>query len=394
MSKQAVALYDFLKEKKAKEKFTLEDMSNASGYKLGSVQTKKNHCLKNVYITETETAKNTFEVIYEKIHNASKEDFVAQISQRKNNTKVKTLEDILVENSKSFILSAIELHNKPNFPSRYDIVIILIVSAWEKLFKAHILKLKIKVEQKDQNIEKLINILKKYPYDQKLIQKNDPITNIKSIGKNIKMINKYRNEIVHFYLKKDLDIIIFNLIFKNIIFYAKYLKEYFKIDIQQKNDLFLLPIGFKNHEDSFRNLMSQKHEDTYLQNYINALKKDINDLKGEETIFIDFNYSIGKKGEKTNSFVLSNEGQEIKLKEEDIKEKYPYNHDELCKKLKDNLPGFIRNSKFHEIKKKYRGNSEFAHCRKLNPSKQKSQETWFYSEAMINKIKEEWNKQK
>ncbi len=44
-----------------------------------------------------------------------------------------------MENSIAASLSAIEVYNKPNFPYRNEVFCILIVNAWELLFKAKIL---------------------------------------------------------------------------------------------------------------------------------------------------------------------------------------------------------------------------------------------------------------
>ncbi|MDE0561059.1 DUF3644 domain-containing protein, partial [Algoriphagus sp. NF] len=46
----------------------------------------------------------------------------------------------LVNNSISAYISGIEIHNKPNFKFRYEIVIILFINSWELLLKAYIYK--------------------------------------------------------------------------------------------------------------------------------------------------------------------------------------------------------------------------------------------------------------
>ena len=341
MSKQAKALFTFFEKKKENEEFTLEDMSKASGYKIGSMRTKKNHCLINVYISEID---NKFKVIYPKVRSSNEKDFLKQISEKKENTTEKSTQDYLIENSKAFMLSAIELHNKPNFYYRYEIVTILIISAWEKLFKAHVLKFSLnKKEIEKLGIEKLIGRLKKIT--------NPPIKNIKIVSKSIDFIKKFRNEIIHFYTEKDNTMIILNLIFRNIFLYCDYLKENFDIDIRKENDLYLFPIGLENYEQSFRKLMNEKHSNECFRNYLDEIKESIKDLKGEESIFIDINYSIEEKGSNTTKFVLANEGQKITISDEEIDKLYPYDYKELAKKLKEEIPEFKQNQKYHTIRK-------------------------------------------
>ena len=48
----------------------------------------------------------------------------------------------LVRNSIAAIFAAIEIHNKPIFSYRYEVVVLLFINAWELLLKAYIYKYK------------------------------------------------------------------------------------------------------------------------------------------------------------------------------------------------------------------------------------------------------------
>lgn len=50
------------------------------------------------------------------------------------------LQDALLGNAKSAIFAAVEVHNKPIFPYRYEVSTLLIVNAWELVLKAYIAK--------------------------------------------------------------------------------------------------------------------------------------------------------------------------------------------------------------------------------------------------------------
>ena len=363
MSKQARKLFQFFKNKKENDNFTLQDMADASGYKLGSMRTKKNLCLKNVYIKEFDNG--YYKVISDKIDSCNEQDFLEQISEKKENTKIQSPNDYLINHSKAFVLSAIELHNKPNFSCRYDIVTILIISAWEKLLKAHILKLKIddiKIEDKKTTIEKLLNRLKKYRLNgYSLIEKPTGIENIKTIGESIKHIKSYRDKSTHFYNEKGVDMIILNLISKNIFLYCNYLKDNFQVDIKKANNLFLLPIGLESNEKSFSNIIDEKHSNTVFQEFINGIKQSIGNLKGkkESSILMDINYSIDENGKNVTNFVLSNEGNNrLEIESKDIRMLYPYDYGELIRILKKKNSKFIVNQEFHLINKKLRSDKK------------------------------------
>src|SRR6266576_853943 len=49
-----------------------------------------------------------------------------------------TIESALVRNSKSAMFAAVEIHNKPIFPYRYEVCTLLVVNAWELALKAYI----------------------------------------------------------------------------------------------------------------------------------------------------------------------------------------------------------------------------------------------------------------
>jgi len=54
--------------------------------------------------------------------------------------KIMNIIDYLVNNSKSALIASVEIHNKPIFPYRYEVVTILLINAWELILKAYLLK--------------------------------------------------------------------------------------------------------------------------------------------------------------------------------------------------------------------------------------------------------------
>ena len=99
----------------------------------------------------------------------------------------------LAKSSNSAIMAAIEIHNKQQISYRYEIVVLLIINAWELLLKAYIYKeLKnVKLFNADGTTKPFIdcvncvfgNLGKKY-FPTK---------------ENIQLLYQYRNKIAHFY---------------------------------------------------------------------------------------------------------------------------------------------------------------------------------------------------
>ena len=75
---------------------------------------------------------------------------------------------------------------------------------------------------------------------------------------SILKINEYRNIVVHSF-SNELDGIIYSLIYKNVILYAKFLRDFLKEDISSYDKNFiLLPIGFNKSFDPIKFLWSKK----------------------------------------------------------------------------------------------------------------------------------------
>lgn len=209
-----------------------------------------------------------------------------------------------MKNSIAGILSAIEIHNKPTIKYRYEMVVLLVLNAWELLLKAYLYKYHkdIKLFFPDGTTKQFDNCLN--------------ITNQK-IGKsfnvvkeNLNVLYEYRNQVAHFYIE-ELDPIIYSLISKNIIFYLDFLKNHFRIDLSQESDLILLPIGFKRPSSPIDyissesvNKESSKEVKAFLQTLVNATER-LNNDKIEESIFVDFRMNLTNVNRITNADLIA-----------------------------------------------------------------------------------------
>lgn len=144
----------------------------------------------------------------------------------------------LVKSSKSAIIAAIEIHNKPILAYRYEVVVLLIINAWELLLKAYIYKY-----QKNVKIFNDDGTTKPFQDCVGCVFGNLG-NDFLPIQQNLLSLYKYRNDIAHFYTG-ILDPVIFLLVKKSIVFYSNFLEKHFNTNISKDSDLYLLPIGFK-----------------------------------------------------------------------------------------------------------------------------------------------------
>lgn len=210
----------------------------------------------------------------------------------------------LISNSMSGMFAAIEIHNKPTIKYRYEMVVLLVLNAWELLVKAYIYKFHraIKLFYKDgttKTFENCLNLV-----TQKIGK------DFGAANENLMVLYGYRNQAAHFYIE-ELDPIVFSLVSKNIIFYSKFLLQHFKIDIAKTCDLVLLPIGFKRPTSPIDfistesvNSKASREVKEFLNTIVVSAKK-LNDAGIEESIIVDFRINLVNVNKITNADLVA-----------------------------------------------------------------------------------------
>lgn len=321
--------------------------------------------------------------------------------------KRKMVQCNLLKNSIAAYFAAIEIHNKPNIPYRYETVSLLLMNAWELLLKSYIRK-----HLKKKNIfEKNGHTI---TFDKAMNYVNENIgKNFFAVKKNLEVIEDYRNNITHFY-SEDTDPYIFMLIAKCALNYVEFVKKYFNKDIMDKENLYIMPLGFKlpfNPEDFLSNKTNEsstKETKQFIEEIIKAVKElkekniedsivlgfDVNFQSVKKVKNIDIIVAIDKNAEMNidtpKKMQLSNDpnAQKIQLSDDAMLEKFPLNYKSLCEKCKKEILNFKQGKRFNLIMKELKKDENLAYIRKLNPNNKKSSKTTFYNNSIIDKIKE------
>lgn len=217
----------------------------------------------------------------------------------------------LLKNSKSAIISAIEIHNKPIIKYRYEIVVLLTLNAWELLLKAYIHKHIKEVKLFDKS-----NTSK--PFEDCLnIVTNKLGKEYFSLRENLKTLYKYRCEISHYYVEK-LDIIIFGLLKQNIKFYNDFIKLHFNQDLNDDNDFVLLPLGFKkpfSPIDFISNKSFLIDSSKEIKNFIKGIidsTRFLESHKIQEPIIVDYSINLTNSSRINNSDLIAGIDNQLK----------------------------------------------------------------------------------
>jgi hypothetical protein len=219
-------------------------------------------------------------------------------------TRKPSIRRCLVNNSRSALLAAIEIHNKPIFKYRYEVCVLLLINAWELLLKAYIHKYMkhVRLFLKDGTTK---------PFDECLECVSSELGNsFLPTYHSLALLYKHRNSIAHFY-SEEMDVIIFSLLKPNVLFYSRFIKQYFKIDLALETGLILLPIGFTkpySPVDFISNRSSMADSSIVLKNFIADIvssTKLLLDAGIEDPIIVDFKISLINEKRVKNADIIA-----------------------------------------------------------------------------------------
>ena len=148
----------------------------------------------------------------------------------------------LLRNSRSALLAAIELYNKPRIEYRDETVVILMLNAWELILKAML-------SRRRQSIF----YPKKRGQPYKTLSWGDAFERARQhfpsklealpVRRNLDLLALYRDNAVHYYNAKAFRTLLYGLTQTAVLNYRDLLQQSFDLDIAEEMTLRLLPIG-------------------------------------------------------------------------------------------------------------------------------------------------------
>ena len=148
----------------------------------------------------------------------------------------------LRDNSKSAMMAAIEIYNKPKFDYREECCVILFLNSWELVLKALLSKNKVRIYYP-----------KKRNQDYRTFSLTDSLREAKQffpqeveydgVRENILALAKYRNNAIHFYNVDGLSAVVYSLAQACIKNYCDLLKSSFSVDMVSETNVVLLPLS-------------------------------------------------------------------------------------------------------------------------------------------------------
>jgi hypothetical protein len=307
------------------------------------------------------------------------------------------------------MITAIEAYNKPDHKYREESFSILVLNAWELLFKAKIL------------LENNNNFSALYVYEKRnlknggkskrsYIKRNrsgNPMTKglrkaisfieNKSMGiinnnlkANIEALTEIRDNSIHLInIKSGLSERVQEFGTATLIKYLELMKQWFSIDLQKYN-FYLMPLSFFRDFDSAF-ILNLTKEETNLTKYLNTLQSNCSDnVKDSKYAFtLKLNVRLEKSKLPTAAKLAIGENPNaipIILSEEERNARYPWSYSQLTEKLRNLYKYFKVNSKYHSIRKKFIDDNRYVYVRYLDPNNRNSTKKIWYSPDIIHEF--------
>lgn len=317
--------------------------------------------------------------------------------------------DLLVEQSLQAATASIEIFNKPKFLYRHEVFSVLIISAWELLLKAKIIR------ENGENVESVFVLDKKIngqktfkrstggnPKTHNLVHLSGKILSMsdsdmeKSCRDNILALYSFRNNAVHFVSERQAATSsIARLGAASVINYALLVRKWFGIEFMAQ-DCDFLPLMFASGTDL--TVVPLPADNEFARGLVEEWDRLAHEHAGqrsEQSFTIGMEVTIRRTRDADAPAVRWTNDPEapgVNLKDEDISSRYPWSYKELTNRLRDRYSGFLMNDEYHRIRKGVEDDLKYCWTRRLEPKNPRSLFKRLYSQAILEVFDKHYTK--
>lgn len=302
-------------------------------------------------------------------------------------------------------VAAIEIYNKPDFRYREEAFAVLAINSWELLLKSKWL-----TDHKNdarslyvlENRKKQDGTPKKRP-SIKATRSGNPFTHSldylakklveqksldESVWKNIQALLELRDSAVHFYNRSPTFALrlqeIGTACLKN---FVAVMDDWFRTDLSRFN-FYLMPLSFVGPPSSASAVVLNSEEKKFLD-FVESLEPANDDSGGRYsvTVNIDVKFIRSKaRGALAVRFSKNPKATAIRLSDEQVREKYPWDYERLTKECNKRYSNFKVATKYHTLRKKLLDDQRFGIIRYLDPGNPKSSKKPFFDPNILAEL--------
>lgn len=328
---------------------------------------------------------------------------------------MKSRSHLMLEKSIAAILSAIEIYNKPDFKYREELFSVLCINAWELLLKAKVLNLasnkvaslyvmeyrtlkkgqKSKIPRPKTNrsgTPQSISLFEAY----RVITEEYGVKIDNTVIDNLTAIAEIRDNSIHF-VNDDLllSLKVQELGTASLQNYLYLTKDWFG-DILSGYNFYLMPLSFFRDFDTANGITLNKNENKILE-YIQKIEEkydadqDVRDCNLTLKIDVKFQKGNSKTGSR---YQLTNDpsAPTIRLVEEEINDKYPWDYEVLTTRLAKRYLDFKINKKYHKLRSSLSIDKRFAYVRIFNPKNPEGGQKILFNPNIIKEFDKHYQK--
>lgn len=314
----------------------------------------------------------------------------------------------MLEKSIAAMVSAIEVYNKPDFRYREETFSVLCVNAWELLLKAKVVHLSgnkltsifvweqktlrdgTRSKKKYRRLNRAGNPMSVGLFETYRIISEDYGVKISSaVRDNLETLVEIRDNAVHF-VNDDLQLAlkIQEIGTASLQNFLHLCQDWFSESLDHFN-FYLMPLSFIKNFDSVAGELLNASERKLLR-FIKEMEKpyDEDDIKDYNvTLRVDVRF---QKVKSTSGLMVQitkdPNAPKVRLSEEDIMDRYPWDYEILTTRLKKRYSDFKVNRDYHELRKKFSKDSRYCHERLYNPTNPKSGTKQFFNANIVKEF--------
>lgn len=317
----------------------------------------------------------------------------------------------LLDRAVAATVAAIEIYNKPDFLYREEAFAVLAINGWELLLKAKWLadhsnkvsslyvmeprtkkdgskskKLQVKETRSGNPFTHSLDFLAK-----KLVESKAFDTNAWA---NIQALVEMRDSSIHFYNRSGAFPVRLQEIgtasLKNFVAATK---NWFGRDMSEFN-FYLMPLSFVALPHQTEAVVLNHEEKKFLA-FVESLEPANDDAASpySVTVNIDIKFTRSKAKDALGVQVTNNpSAPEVRLTEEQIRERYPWDYDRLNEECAKRYSDFKQVQKYHDIRKRLLKDKRFGEVRFLDPGNTKSPKKPFFNPNIMQEFDKHYTK--
>lgn len=292
-----------------------------------------------------------------------------------------------VDKAAAAITAAVEVYNKPAFAYREETFAILALNAWELLLKAKVLKdsdnaiASLRVYETRKTIagepSKKLYLRRNRAGNAQSISLGTCISRLdavaasrlpKEVKANLDAMTEIRDNSIHYItasatLARQAQELAAASV-RNFILLAK---NWFNKDFAGVLNL-VLPLSFVAPTQEAGAVVASADE-TRLIEHLKTLAQEVGDGEGEYAVAVRLQVKLEKSSLATASKVQVTrdaDAVKVQLAEQDIRERYPWTYDDLCKHMGKRYSDFKMNNHFHALRMPLLDDERYAKVRYLD----------------------------